>query len=147
MFILRLLIILFWMTTRIGWHDLNTSVCSYCPVLQHCLPPSDAPVCLRPTASPSLLWLVSSYMPAEPLAINYADVWLLDIVWCHNVTELKAGMLTRQRCFLLAGRGLDFLHAQEAKYIKHRRKGKERKTHTVWFKLHTVNFLRWAEKE
>ena len=103
-------IILFLVTTRTGQHALmlkKKSVFLYCPVLQLYLKRSVlVPVSLRPPSwIPSLLWLVSSHMP-EPAqkavlnqrgaGISYANAWLCDVVWCHKVTELKAGLLTRR---------------------------------------------------
>lgn len=43
---------------------------------------------------------------------------------CHRV---EGGAADEAAVFSV---GLDFLHAQETKYIKHRLKGKERKKHT-----------------
>ena len=42
----------------------------------------------------------------QSMGINYANVWHGDVVWCHKVTELKAGLLTRRLwSSVLCGRG------------------------------------------
>ena len=37
-----------------------------------------------------------SFTSTVYIGINYANVWHGDVVWCHKVTEFKAGLLTQQ---------------------------------------------------
>ena len=75
-----------------------------------------------PLPIPSFLWLASprmpdpaplqqhsshaKWLPNYPRGINRWNMWLRDIVWCHKVTEFKAGLLTRRfRSSVFSGRG------------------------------------------
>ena len=113
-------IILYWVTTRTGSHAVvlnkhTASILSSAAALES--PSVLAPLCP--------LWLVSSHTPEtvtltpteqlcwttcyvtnQLLSRNYVKVGHGDLVWCHKVTELKAGLTTR--CFrntVFCGRG------------------------------------------
>ena len=104
------------------WCSKNTSVFLSRPELQLCISPSvwnTLFVSLRPSLwKPNLRWLVISYTPSPILFTttgqlcqisfykpNHANVGHTGVVWCHRVTELKAGPLTRRfRSSVLCGR-------------------------------------------
>ena len=110
----------------------NTWVFSYCPVPQHCIPPLSQTLCFSscpfkppPSWTLSLLRLVCSLMhepalltrteqlcrrnckvPNYLLGIKYVNTWHSDVVWCHNVMELKVGLPIRHfKSSVFCGRG------------------------------------------
>ena len=117
---------------------------SYCPVVQNYIPPLYETLCFSSCLfkvpllqnypvftdwSAQQLSNLNSYVTNQSRGIHDAHVWLCDIVWCHKVTKLKAGLLTRRfRSSVFCGRGelhllrtspfflnfQDLLHAQKA---------------------------------
>lgn len=128
--------ILFEVTTKTGLHALQLnstrSVFGPSPICQGSVPTLLQFRQFRPfrTRKQKHLFLpdVISYIPNYPLGINYANVCLCDVVWCHKLTEFKAGTLARCSDSDCA----DFkyiLHAQNIYKLHKERKKKEIKEH------------------
>ena len=112
-------IIVFRITIRIGLHALMLKNRISCLKLSA----AAAPVCLLKAPPPSALigrqcalccqsalsnfQLPLSITLSVNLGMNNTNTWHCDVAWCHKVTELKAGLLTR--CF----RNSDFCGREE----------------------------------
>lgn len=107
--------ILFWVTVKISLHAVMLQ--KYISFLILFFKAS-------PREYPGLLWLFDSHTPEPDLlfnfqgsfimniGINYMNVWHVDVLWCQEVKEFKAGLLTGSfRSCVFCGReklGVDF---------------------------------------